>query len=303
MAAKGLMERITSRVVLCDGGMGTQLMAAGLGTGENGVLWNVEQKEKIQAIHRNYCEAGCELITTNTFQASREALAMHGLSDRTVELNRAAASLAKEVAEETGGEARPLVMADIGPFGGFLEPLGETTADEAAGVFREQLEAMRAGGADGVIVETMSDPSELAVAVRTAKAIGDWAVVATFAFEKQADGAFRTMMGTDAGSAMATAVDAGADVVGANCGTSLSLEDYVLLAELLVKAAERTPVIVQPNAGTPQMVDGVSVHPAKADEMAAIVPRLMNAGVRVIGGCCGTTPAHLRAMGEALRSA
>ncbi len=300
--ANALTDRIAARVVMCDGGMGTQLMAAGLTTGGCGVLWNVHHPELIEQIHRRYCDAGCELITTNTFQGSRTALGMHSLSDRAAELNRAGAVVAKRAAIAADGDEPPLVMADIGPFGGFLEPLGDTTPQQLTAIFSEQLEAMREGGADGVIVETMSDPQELAVAVRTARAMGDWPIIAMFAFEKAGDASgnsFHTMMGTKPADAMAAAIEAGADVVGTNCGTSLSLDDYAQLAKQLVEAAGGKPVIVQPNAGAPQMIDGQSVHPAGPGEMAAIVPRLIDVGVRVIGGCCGTTPEHLKAMAAA----
>jgi 5-methyltetrahydrofolate--homocysteine methyltransferase len=297
--ANALTDRAASRVVMCDGGMGTQLMAAGLTTGGCGVLWNVHHPERIEQIHQRYCDAGCELITTNTFQGSSTALAMHSLSDRTAELNRAAAAAARRVADRVGGDDRPLVMADIGPFGGFLEPLGDTSPEQLQAIFTEQLEAMKEGGADGVIIETMSDVAELSIAVKTARAMGDWPIVATFAFEKGGDGTFHTMMGTSPADAMEAAIEAGADIVGTNCGTSLSLDDYVELARQLVAAAGDTPVIVQPNAGAPVMVEGESVHPAEPDEMAGLVPRLVEAGVRVIGGCCGTTPEHLRAMAAA----
>jgi 5-methyltetrahydrofolate--homocysteine methyltransferase len=192
-----------------------------------------------------------------------------------------------------------MVLGDVGPFGGFLEPVGDMTEDQLSEAFREQVDALKAGGADGIIVETMADPAEVAIAVRQARAAGDWPVVATYSFVR-ADGGFRTMMGTSVAQALAAAVEAGADVVGTNCGTDLALADYLQLAQQLVAAAGGVPVIVQPNAGSPQMIDGQASYRAAPGEMAALAGQLVRAGVRIIGGCCGTTPAHLKAMAAAV---
>jgi len=158
--------------------------------------------------------------------------------------------------------------------------------------------ALAEGGADAILIETMSDPAEAEVALSAARDFAGLPAIATFAFQKTRDGKFRTMMGTEAAEAVSRAVAAGADIVGANCGTELSLADYVDLARELVRAAGKNPVIVQPNAGSPQLVDGQTVYRATPDEMAAMVPELLKAGVRIIGGCCGTSPAHLAAMAK-----
>lgn len=307
MDTDNLLKRLEHGPVLADGGMGTQLIAAGLAMGECGVLWNLKRPDAIADIHTRYCRAGCSLITTNTFQGSPTALAMHGLADQAFELNKQAAVIARQVADQIGGSHRPLVMADIGPFGGFLEPLGETTETELISLFELQLRAMAEGGADGVIVETMSDAAELSVAVKTARSIAAWPIIASFTFEKSADGkTFHTMMGLSPQQAMQAAIDAGADIVGSNCGTSLSLEDYLRLAKELADATgkidghTRRSVMLQPNAGAPTVIDGRTVHPATPQQMAAIMPDLLAAGIRVIGGCCGTTPDHLHAMAQAV---
>ena len=297
MSKAELFEALGSRPMLCDGGLGTQLIEAGMTTGECGVLWNVEKPEAIRAIHRRYADAGCELLTTNSFQGSRTALEMHGLSERAAELNKAAAALAAEAAGE-----RALVLADVGPFGGFLEPLGETTEAELRDIFIEQYGALKEGGADAALVETMSDPAEVGVAIRAAREVdGDWPILATLPYQKVGEG-YGTMMGTGAAEATALALEHGATVVGANCGTELDLGDYVRLAEVLVRQAGDTPVMVQPNAGSPQREGDSIVYPASPRDMAAIARELVAAGVTVIGGCCGTTPDHLRAMGEAIRA-
>ncbi len=187
------------------------------------------------------------------------------------------------------------MLGDIGPFGGFLEPVGDMDGRMLAEYFRQQAGALYAGGADAIIIETMSDPMELSIAVNSARQVSYQPVIATYAFSK-GDGIFRTMFGTTVADAITAARQAGAAVVGANCGTSLSLEDNVELARQLVQAAEETPVIIQPNAGSPALVDGKLVHPATPQDMAAIVPKLLALGVKIIGGCCGTSPAHLEAM-------
>ncbi|HEY8665481.1 MAG TPA: homocysteine S-methyltransferase family protein, partial [Tepidisphaeraceae bacterium] len=256
-------------------------------------LWNTQRPADVQSIHRAYRQAGCDLITTNTFGASAVALDRHGLRPRAVELNRAGAAAARLAC---GDDA--WVLGDIGPFGGFLEPLGDMAAEDLRPVFAEQAQALRAGGADAAVIETMSDPAEVAVAIAAARSIGDWPIIATYAFAKS-DTGFKTMMGIDVDEAIGRAIDAGATVVGANCGTNLSLEDYARLADQLVGAARGLPVILQPNAGSPTTVDGKLVYHASAREMAALARRLVAAGVRIIGGCCGTTPAMLKEIARA----
>jgi 5-methyltetrahydrofolate--homocysteine methyltransferase len=294
-AGTNLLDELKRRPLLCDGGMGTQLLLRGLRPGEQAERWNVARPKDVQAVHRAYLDAGCDMITTNTFQGTSSAMAQHGHCDVDA-LNRAGAVLAQEVAA-----GRAWVLGDVGPSGLMLEPLGDASVEQMLGIFREQIEALRRGGADAVIVETMSDPAELGVAVRAAKEIAPWPVIATVAFQHGGEpGEFRTMMGTTVQEAMSVAVEAGADVVGANCGTALSLDDYRILSEQLVRAAGGTPVILQPNAGAPRMVDGGTRYDATPQQMAELVPVLLEAGVRVIGGCCGTTPEHLGAMAGAM---
>jgi 5-methyltetrahydrofolate--homocysteine methyltransferase len=296
MNPTSLLDAIKTRTLLCDGAMGTQLFLRGLAAGACGELWNIDNPSAVADIHRAYLQAGCDLITTNTFGGTRAALARHGLADSAAELNRAGARLARQAAASNAW-----VLGDIGPFGGFLEPLGDTTADQLTAMFREQAAVLYEGGVDAIIVETMSDPAEMAIAIKAAKATRRAPVIATYAFGKQ-DAMFRTMMGTTLADAIAAAIDAGADIVGANCGTALGLDDYLRLAEQLTKAAGSTPVILQPNAGSPASVDGKLVYPASPADMAALIAPLRQLGVAIIGGCCGTTPEHLKAMSQALRA-
>ena len=289
-----LLRRLTERPILCDGGMGTQLFEAGLPPGEPGELWNLQRRDAIQAIHRAYRDAGCRLLTTNTFGGCVEALARHHLAEQADPINEAAASLAREVA---GPDA--WVLADIGPFGGFLEPIGDSLPDDVEAMFHRQAEALHRGGADIVVVETMVDPAEAVLAIRAARDVADWPIIATFAFNRAGD-AFRTVMGAEIRRCMADAIDAGAAVVGANCGTNLSLEDYRELAEQVVYAAEGQPVIIQPNAGPPRHTGTGVRYDVEPRQMAELTRSLLDTGVRIVGGCCGTTPRHLAAMAQAM---
>ncbi|MCK9588769.1 MAG: homocysteine S-methyltransferase family protein [Terrimicrobiaceae bacterium] len=289
-----LLSASRSAVLVCDGAMGTQLMLRGLTPGECGMRWNEERAADVGAVHSAYAQAGCRVITTNSFGGTRTMLGRHGLGDQVLDWNRKAAALARAAAGGNGW-----VFGDVGPFGDFLEPLGETAEDELLAIFSEQIGALVEGGADAILVETMSDPAEAAIGARAAKSVSGLPVAVTFAFQKSADG-FRTMMGTSAREAIAAVLGAGAEIVGANCGTDLSLDDYVALAEELKAAAGTAPVILQPNAGAPKSTPQGVAYDATPDEMAAAALRLRGAGISIIGGCCGTTPAHLAAMARAL---
>ena len=296
MNPNDLMEELSRRPLLCDGAMGTELIKRGLTPGVCGEKWNVDRPEVLEEIHQAYSDAGCDLLTTNTFGGTEETLKRHGLENEVGPLNVAGAAIARAVA----GDER-WVLGDVGPFGGFLEPVGEADPRMVAEWFRQQISYLVSGGVDAIIVETMSDPVELQLAVRCVRDVGDWPVIATYAFQKADGGRFRTMMGTTVEDAVEAAIRAGANVIGANCGTSLGLPDYVELARQLVAAGDGRPIILQPNAGSPQMVNGKLVHPATPAEMADLVKPLLDAGVRIIGGCCGTTPDHLRAMAAAMK--
>ena len=289
-----LLSSCRAGTLVCDGAMGTQLFSRGLTPGECGMRWNEERPADVEAVHSAYAQAGCGLITTNSFGGTRSMLERHGSGDQVLNWNRRAAALARSAAGAAGW-----VLGDVGPFGDFLEPLGDTTEEQLLGIFREQIGALVEGGADAILVETMSDTAEAALGVRAAKSVSSLPVIVTYAFQKSGS-EFRTMMGTPVSEAIAAALEAGADIVGANCGTDLSLDDYAALAKELKAAAGTSPVILQPNAGAPKNTpDGIR-YDATPEEMAAAALRLREAGISIIGGCCGTTPAHLAAMAAAL---
>ena len=288
---KDILSELTSRPLLCDGAMGTQLLAKGLGPGDCGMIWNVNSPDLVQSVHSAYRKAGCDLITSNTFGGAVSSLARHELGNRVAELNRAGAAIAAAIA---GNDA--WVLGDVGPFGDFLEPFGDVTVAQLHAIFCEQISALIAGGANAILIETMSDPSEVEVAVSAAMACGDLPIITTYAFQRTGENEYRTMMGTSVEEAVSRALAAGAHIVGANCGTALSFPEYLELAAQLVAAAGNSPVIVQPNAGAPHLIDGQTVYLATPAELAECAAQLLEAGVRIVGGCCGTSPAHLGAM-------
>ncbi len=292
-----LLQAIAARPIVCDGAMGTQLIALGIRSGDCAMVWNIDRPDDVRSIHTAYRHAGCELITTNSFGGSSLALQRHGYANRTRELNEAAARIAREAAGADGW-----VLGDVGPFGDFLEPFGDTTPDELRESFRIQIEALVSGGADAILIETMSDPAEAVVGVEAAREASDTIpIIVTYAFQKGASGQLTTMMGSTVAEAVERATTAGAQVVGANCGSSLGFADYLELAKQLVATAS-TPVILQPNAGAPRVAGGNTVYDASPEKMAEVARQLLEVGVRVVGGCCGTTPEHLAAIAAAVRN-
>lgn len=289
-----LIDAVQQGPFLTDGAMGTMLMRVGLKAGECSEVWNVEQPDSIGDVLRGYADAGARLVKTATFGASPLNLARHGLEERAVELNAAAVFVARYAVGD-----KVFVMGDVGPFGGFLEPYGDTSPASLVESLRVQIGALHEAGADGICIETMVDPAEVELAVRVAREFGDWPVTATYAFQVQS-GEFRTLMGTKVAQALDAAYRAGADVAGANCGTNLSLDDYLRLARELAAASRGRPIQLQPNAGAPSEVGGYTEYPAAPADMAAWAVKAATVGVGVLGGCCGTTPEHVRAMGEAL---
>jgi 5-methyltetrahydrofolate--homocysteine methyltransferase len=285
---KPFLQAVAQRVLLGDGAMGTQLQQAGLEPGAPGEVWNVEEPARVRAIQQRYADAGSDLILTNTFGGNRSRLALHGHEARAYEFNLAAARLAREVM----GEDR-YVLGDIGPFGGFLEPLGDAERDDVVQWFDEQVRAFVEGGVDAFIIETMTALEEVECAIEAIRRHSKLPIVASMAFDKTQQGTYRTMMGVSPAQAATRMVQLGADIVGCNCGTGLDIHDYAqIVAEM--RAAVDRPVMAQPNAGKPELTEqGIVYHETPA-MMAGGVPALVAAGARIVGGCCGTTPEHIR---------
>ena len=287
-----LADRFGAERVLLDGGMGTLLQDRGLADGGAGELWNVDHPDRVRDAHEQYAEAGARILTTNTFGGTRPRLAMHGLQDRVHQLNEAAARLARAVADQRG----LLVAGDLGPTGELLEPLGTMTADEAKRIFAEQLQGLRDGGIDLVVVETMSDLGEVGAAVAAVHEVTpDLPVIATMSFDTN----LRTMMGVRPADAVTAIAAMGVDAVGANCGRGP--EDMETIAEQLAEARpEGLLLVAQTNAGLPQVVGDHFEYdktPADLAEHARVLHKL---GIDLVGACCGSTPEHIAAMHEAL---
>lgn len=282
----------SGRTILTDGAWGTELQALGLGPDELPDLWNLSHPERVEQVARAYVEAGSEIILTNTFRANRLAAGGRASTAELAEVNRAGVEISRRAA---AGRAR--VFASIGPSGKLLME-GTITEDDLRAAFLEQAEALAAAGAEGLVIETMSDLTEASIAVAAAKTTG-LPVVACMVFDsgKNRD---RTMMGVTPEQAAAALTDAGADVIGANCGNGIA--GYVPVCARL-RAATHLPVWIKPNAGLPELEGGRVVYRTSPEEFARWVPDLVRAGANYIGGCCGTNPAFIRAARAALNEA
>ena len=294
MSAAKITEAVKSgKVLISDGAWGTALIQKGLTPGECPEEWNLTHFDAVREIAAGYCAAGADMVETNSFGANRLKLALFGLEDKTAEINEKAALASREAA----GNDR-WVIASVGPTGKLLI-MEEVTEEEMYGAFREQAEALEKGGADALCIETMSDVEEAALAVKAAKENTGLEVIVTFTFSRTVRGEYRTMMGVSPADAVHAMESAGADIVGANCGNGI--EQMIEIAREM-RAVTEKPVLIQANAGLPQNVDGVDVFPDTPEDMARFVPALIQAGANIIGGCCGTTPAHIRAMKAAVVS-
>jgi methionine synthase I (cobalamin-dependent) len=278
--------------VLADGAWGTQLQALGLGAGECPDAWNLTQAGRVETVARAYVEAGSQIILTNTFGANRLRLAAHGLGDRTLEINRAGARISRRAA---GSCAR--VFASIGPTGKLLA-MGETDEAELHAVFKEQAGALAAEGVDALLLETFADLNEIRAAITAAKATG-LPVVASLVFDS-GPARDRTMMGASPEQAAAAVIAAGADAVGANCGNGI--DGFIPICRRLRTATDR-PLWLKANAGLPEMVDGRAVYRTSPECFAARTLDLVRAGATFVGGCCGTSPAFIAAIRQALQTA
>jgi 5-methyltetrahydrofolate--homocysteine methyltransferase len=294
-----LLAAIAERVLLGDGAMGTQLQLAGLESGGCGEAWNLDHPERVLAIQRAYVEAGADCIITNTFGACRVMLERHGEGARVADINRAGARLAREAL----GARQGFVLGDIGPFGGLMEPYGEIARERVEHAFREQARALVEGGVDAIIIETQTSLDELEVAIAAAKEAGAPAVIGSVAYDRMLDEAdVRTMMGVSPEQAAELMVARGVDVAALNCGTGV---DMAMAAEVVrrYRSACGLPVMAQPNAGQPVLEDMKVVYRESPEQMAAGLPALLAAGARIVGGCCGSTPDHIRRLRQELARA
>ena len=286
-----LQDAIRTRPLLGDGAMGTQLMLAGLEQGNCCEAWNLAHPERVLAIQRRYAEAGSDCILTNTFGGSRIMLNRHSQAGQAVEINRAGVEIARQAFDGRAG----YVIGDIGPFGGLMEPFGDFTAAQVREAFQEQAKALVDAGADAIIIETQTSLEELGIGIDAARQAGAPCVIGSMAYDVTLDGStFRTMMGVDPERAAKFMQERGADIVALNCGTGMDMERARHAVERY-RAVSGLPVMAQPNAGQPKLVNMKVVYDETPEQMARGVEPLLAAGVNILGACCGSTPEHIRA--------
>lgn len=289
------LERVKEGpILIADGAMGSFLMEHGLKAGDPPESFNLTKGDLLREIAGLYLEAGAEIVQTNTFGGSALKLRMYGLDDRTEEINR----LAVEAVRDTVGD-RVYVSGSCGPCGEMLQPYGTASPDDIRRSFVRQMAALVEAGVDVLCIETMMAVSEARLAIEAARAVSaDIPVMATMTFDSTPRG-FYTMMGNDIPSAAAALTEAGADVLGSNCGNGI--ENMVTIAREF-RAHTDMPLLIQSNAGLPQFVDGHAVYSESPEFMADKARAFLDIGVQIVGGCCGTTPEYTRALREALRA-
>ena len=285
-----LLEALEARTLLGDGAMGTQLQLAGLEPGGCGEAWNVDDPDRVLKIQRQYVAAGSECLITNTFGGCRIMLDRHDNGQRVREINGAGARIAREAF----GDREGFVIGDIGPFGGLMEPYGEISESAVRDAFREQADALVEAGVDAIIIETQTSYEELGIGIEEAKAAGATCVIGSMAYDVTQDRSeIRTMMGISPEEAAQFMVDADADIVAVNCGAGVDVGWAARAVEAYRKISD-LPTMAQPNAGIPELVDMKVVYRQTPEDMASELPRLLDAGANIVGGCCGSTPDHVK---------
>lgn len=292
-----LKQKINTGLLFLDGAMGTQLIAAGAEVGYNDYL-NIKSPEIVKAVHESYFQAGSDAALTNTFGANSITLQRHNLSEQVTQINTAAVVMARQIAGDDN-----YVLGNIGPCGDFLQPVGTITPKQLQNAFTEQAVALVQGGVDGLIIETMTSIEELEIAVKAAQsAAGNLPVFASMAFDCSGDN-FRTMMGVSVASMVEKLLALQVDCLGFNCGR-MTLDNYVKLATNIASlvGSSEVALFAEPNAGMPEMTDGKETYRVGPDDFAQALVKIRDVGFKVLGGCCGTSPDHIKAAAKLLKS-
>ena len=283
-----ILERLEAgEILLSDGAMGTEIQKYGLATGGCPDEFNLTQPDAVKSIHRKYFEAGSDIVETNTFGANRKRLENDGLQDKVLEINTTAVELARSVCPDGR-----YVAGSIGPTGALLQPYGTDTKEEIHEIFFEQIEALVNAGADILFIETMMDITEAELAVQAARQVTDIPVSATMTFEVS-DKGVKTSWGVDPETAVGRLTAAGADIVGANCGNGF--EQMLIIIEAMRPLFDGY-LLAQANAGTPIMESGETVFKETPGDVKPKAKKLLDAGINILGGCCGTGPEHIRVL-------
>lgn len=286
---KSIVDQSSSgSILISDGAWGTLLHGKDLKPGECPELWCVEHRADVLQIPSSYIAAGADIVGTNSFGGSRLKLQAYGLAERAAELNRAAAEISREAAGPNHH-----VLASIGPTGKMLA-MGDISEKELYGAFCEQAVALEQGGADGCCIETMSAVDEAEIAVRAVRENTGLEIACTFTFDRTLSGEYRTMMGVSPVEMARAMIDAGTAIIGTNCGNGI--EGMIEIVREIRSEVPDIPILVNANAGMPVLVEGRDVFPDTPEVMAGLVGALVEAGANIIGGCCGTTPAHIAAI-------
>lgn len=281
----------SGKILVSDGAWGTYLYKKGLKPGECPESWCISHFDDVRSIAQSYIEAGADMVESNSFGGNRFKLKNYKLEDKTAEINEAAARASRYAAGDKW------VIASVGPTGKLLI-IEEVTEDELYDAFREQAVALEKGGADALCIETMSDTEEAEIAVKAAKENTNLEIICTFTFEKTIRNDYRTMMGVSPAAAVKAVIEAGADIVGANCGNGM--ESMIEIVREIRAYNADIPILVHANAGLPENRNGIDFFPESPEDMAKYVEGIVKAGANIVGGCCGTTPEHIKAMREAV---
>ena len=296
MSKQPLADRITEGLFVLDGAMGTQLMANGVQPGQCNDYQNIDNPDLIVQIHSEYFEAGCDAVLTNTLGANKFSLAHHGHAEIAEKINFAGAQNARKAATDDR-----YVIGDIGSTGDFLKPLGTLDPEELKAAYAVQARGLVDGGVDGFIVETMTAIDEALIAVKAIKSVCTLPIFVSFAYDPAGED-FKTMMGVDIDAVISQFTPLSVSAIGFNCGT-VSMDGYVKLAEKHASALAGSDMIIlaEPNAGQPELLEGQTVYKLHPDIYADFAQKIVDAGVSIIGGCCGTNPKHIKALCELLR--
>jgi 5-methyltetrahydrofolate--homocysteine methyltransferase len=292
------MKKITEllksgKILISDGAWGTFLHQKGLQPGECPELWNITHEKEVLEIAQSYIDAGANMIETNSFGGSRFKLKHYSLENKAYELNKAAAAISRKAAGPD-----KLVLGSVGPTGVILM-MEEVTPEELYDAFKKQVMALEEGGADAIIVETMSDLEEARIAIKASKENTKCEIICTMTFEKNLQNEYRSMMGFAPADVVDELIAAGADIIGANCGNGM--EGMIQITKEIRMINKKIPLLIHANAGLPVYEDGKTVFPESPEQMAHFIPELIQSGANIVGGCCGTTPKHIQKIAQAAK--